>query len=113
MIQLTRLNGTKFTLNAELIEQVEKTPDTVITLMTAMEPMRRDKCRLITRLLLVWQKMPYTSGPDGAAVCYGSATVTQGSTLLTGRFWLCPRNSFRAGTSQQKASAPPIPRVVR
>ena len=31
MIRLTRLNGTSFTLNAELIEQVERTPDTVIT----------------------------------------------------------------------------------
>lgn len=34
MIGLTRLNGTPFVLNAELIEQVEKTPDTVITLVT-------------------------------------------------------------------------------
>jgi len=31
MIKLTRLNGTSFTLNAELIEQVDHTPDTVIT----------------------------------------------------------------------------------
>jgi flagellar protein FlbD len=34
VISLTRLNGTGFWLNAELIEQVEKTPDTVITLVT-------------------------------------------------------------------------------
>jgi flagellar protein FlbD len=34
VIGLTRLNGTPFVLNAELIEQVEKTPDTVITLVT-------------------------------------------------------------------------------
>ena len=34
MISLTRLNKTSFYLNAELIEQVESTPDTVITLMT-------------------------------------------------------------------------------
>ena len=34
MITLKRLNGTKFVLNAELIEQVESTPDTVITLVT-------------------------------------------------------------------------------
>ncbi len=34
MIELTRLNGTKFVLNAELIETVESTPDTVITLIT-------------------------------------------------------------------------------
>ncbi|HEY9722505.1 MAG TPA: flagellar FlbD family protein [Oscillatoriaceae cyanobacterium] len=29
---MTRLNGSEFTLNAELIETVEATPDTVITL---------------------------------------------------------------------------------
>jgi flagellar protein FlbD len=31
MIYLHRLNGTEFALNAELVEQIEKTPDTVIT----------------------------------------------------------------------------------
>ena len=34
MIFLRRLNGTEFWLNAELIEQVDTTPDTVITLIT-------------------------------------------------------------------------------
>lgn len=34
MIELTRLNGTKFWLNANLIEQMESAPDTVITLTT-------------------------------------------------------------------------------
>ncbi|WP_027090864.1 flagellar FlbD family protein [Cohnella thermotolerans] len=34
MIALTRLNGTTFHLNALLIETVEQTPDTIITLTT-------------------------------------------------------------------------------
>jgi len=34
MIELTRLNDTKFSLNADLIETVEEVPDTVITLTT-------------------------------------------------------------------------------
>lgn len=34
MIELTRFNETKFTLNAEIIETIEETPDTVITLTT-------------------------------------------------------------------------------
>ncbi|MDK2901238.1 MAG: flagellar protein FlbD [Thermosediminibacterales bacterium] len=33
MIQLTKLNGTGFILNAELIEIIDYTPDTVITLI--------------------------------------------------------------------------------
>lgn len=32
MIKLTKLNGKKFAVNAWLIEQVEETPDTMITL---------------------------------------------------------------------------------
>lgn len=32
MIQVTRLNNLKFTLNSDLIETLECTPDTVITL---------------------------------------------------------------------------------
>lgn len=34
MIEVTRLNGEVLILNAELIEKVEATPDTVITLTT-------------------------------------------------------------------------------
>ena len=34
MIHVTRLNGTKFLVNADLIEQIEAAPDTVITLTT-------------------------------------------------------------------------------
>jgi flagellar flbD family protein len=32
MIELTRLNGNKFVLNADLIEIIDANPDTVITL---------------------------------------------------------------------------------
>lgn len=34
MIEVTRLNGTRFWLNSSLIEQIESAPDTVITLTT-------------------------------------------------------------------------------
>ncbi len=33
MIQLTRLNDERFALNTDLIERVEETPDTVLTLI--------------------------------------------------------------------------------
>lgn len=35
MIKLTRLNGEEFVLNAEMIQMVEKRPDTFITLTTS------------------------------------------------------------------------------
>lgn len=34
MIRLTRLNGKQITVNALLIESIEETPDTMITLIT-------------------------------------------------------------------------------
>ena len=34
MIELTKMNGVRFTLNADLIETVEEVPDTVITMTT-------------------------------------------------------------------------------
>jgi len=34
MIELTRLNDTKFILNADLIETVEEVPDTVVAVTT-------------------------------------------------------------------------------
>lgn len=34
MITVTRLNGTKITLNALMIETIEATPDTIISLTT-------------------------------------------------------------------------------
>jgi flagellar protein FlbD len=39
MIQLHRLNGKEFTLNAEHIKIVESTPDTLITLVSGDEKM--------------------------------------------------------------------------
>jgi flagellar protein FlbD len=33
MIKITRLNGTSFILNCELIETVEDTPDTIISII--------------------------------------------------------------------------------
>ena len=34
MIYVTRLNGKRFVVNAELIREIEATPDTIITLTT-------------------------------------------------------------------------------
>ncbi len=39
MISVTRLNGDEFKVNAELIETLESTPDTLITLTTGRKMM--------------------------------------------------------------------------
>lgn len=47
MILLTRLNGTEFYLNPELIQSVEKTPDTVITLLNEKKLVVRESPEVI------------------------------------------------------------------
>jgi flagellar protein FlbD len=55
MIQLTRLNGKHLIVNALLIESMEETPDTIITLITTkkitvLEPMK-DVVQLVTQYM--------------------------------------------------------------
>lgn len=47
MILLTRLNGTQFFLNPELIQSVEKTPDTVITLLNEKKLVVRESPEVV------------------------------------------------------------------
>jgi flagellar protein FlbD len=42
MISLTRMNDVRFVLNAELIKYIERTPDTVITLINGDRVMVRE-----------------------------------------------------------------------
>lgn len=49
MISLTRLNGTSFVLNALLIESVEATPDTIITLTTGKKYMVQEDAQEIVQ----------------------------------------------------------------
>ena len=55
MICLRRLNGTEFWLNAELIEQVESAPDTVITLTTGNNLLVLDKVAAVIEKIIEYQ----------------------------------------------------------
>ena len=52
MIELTRLNGTVFGLNPELIEVVDSTPDTVITLTTGRKFIVKESRQEVKNLVL-------------------------------------------------------------
>ena len=56
MIDLTRLNGTAFTLNAELIETVEEVPDTVITLTTGKKIFVKESRQTVKNLVLLYKQ---------------------------------------------------------
>ena len=55
MIRVTRLNGTEFSVNAELIEQIESTPDTVITLTTGNNIVVRETVDEVTRRVVSYR----------------------------------------------------------
>ncbi|GAB3067302.1 flagellar FlbD family protein [Virgibacillus ainsalahensis] len=56
MIQLTRLNGEVFTLNAIMIEQIQSLPDTTITLTNGKKiVVKNPESELITRITSFYQ----------------------------------------------------------
>jgi len=56
MITLKRLNNTEFVLNAELIEQIEATPDTVITLTTGNNIVVRESLKEVVKKILDYRR---------------------------------------------------------
>ena len=52
MISVTRLNGDRFVLNAELIRTVEESPDPIITLVNGDHIVVREPMREIVRLVI-------------------------------------------------------------
>lgn len=59
MIEITRLNGVKMVLNAELIETVEETPDTVITCTTGRKLIVKESRQEIKNLVISYKKEIY------------------------------------------------------
>ncbi len=56
MIELTRLNDTKFTLNADLIETVEEVPDTVISLTTGKKLFVKESRQNVKNLVVLYKQ---------------------------------------------------------
>lgn len=56
MIQLKRLNGTAFYLNAELIEQIDSAPDTVITLVTGNNIVVREPAQDVIEKIISYRR---------------------------------------------------------
>ncbi|MFH1070798.1 MAG: flagellar FlbD family protein [Candidatus Glassbacteria bacterium] len=59
MISVTKLNGQVMVINAELIEIVEKTPDTIISLVTGKKYMVRESVEeIIVRVIEYRKQLP-------------------------------------------------------
>ena len=59
MIDLTRLNGVNFTVNCDLIESIEETPDTVVTLTTGKKLIVKESRQQIKNLVLSYKRKIY------------------------------------------------------
>ena len=56
MITVTRLNGVQLVVNAELIEFVEATPDTILTLTTGKKLVVTESVDEILNLVLTYKR---------------------------------------------------------
>jgi len=57
MIALRRLNGEEFVLNSDLIETMEATPDTVLTLTTSKKIIVRNSLEDIVRKTIKYKQL--------------------------------------------------------
>ncbi len=56
MVELTKLNGIPFVLNSDLIESVEETPDTVITLTNGKKIIVKERRQEVKNLVKLYRK---------------------------------------------------------
>lgn len=59
MIYLTRLNGEKIMVNVDLLELLEETPDTVVTLTTGKKFVVKESAAQIRSQVLAFRKLVY------------------------------------------------------
>ncbi|HDN85112.1 MAG TPA: flagellar protein FlbD [Candidatus Aerophobetes bacterium] len=57
MIEVTRFNGRKLVINAELVKFVESTPDTLITLTTNDRILIKDKVEEVVEKIIQYQRL--------------------------------------------------------
>jgi len=57
MILITRFNGTQYYLNAELIQSVEATPDTIITLSNNTKVVIKEPVKEVINKIIEYQRM--------------------------------------------------------
>ena len=56
MIDVTKMNGSKVTVNTDLIETVEEMPDTVITLTTGKKFIIKESRQEVNNLVILYKR---------------------------------------------------------
>ena len=74
MIWLTRLNRVPLVLNSDLIEHIEVTPDTVITLTTGQILRVRESAEDVVRRVVEFRRRIWGSDAEPQALCETGAS---------------------------------------
>lgn len=61
MIYVTRLNDSEFLINVDLIQTIEETPDTVITLTTGTKFVVKNSCEEIREKIIEYKRKIYNT----------------------------------------------------
>ena len=62
MIEVTKLNGKKLIVNAEMIEMIEETPDTVISFTNGKKIIVKESRQEVKNLVILYKKDIFTAG---------------------------------------------------
>lgn len=76
MIELTRLNGTRLALNSDLIQSMESSPDTTVTLINGEKLVVREDTATVIELTLHYRARLLA---EAARQCPGGLVVASGS----------------------------------
>lgn len=60
MIEFTRFNDSRFRVNPELIETVEETPDTVVTLTTGRKFVVKESAAEVTEMIIDYKRKVFS-----------------------------------------------------
>jgi flagellar protein FlbD len=71
MIRVSRLDGTEFVVNAELIELIESTPDTVLSLTDGDKYVVREPLDEVVARVIAYRRCAYGALPIHAATDTG------------------------------------------
>ncbi len=77
MIQVTRLDGSHFYVNADLIEFMEVTPDTVLSLLNSKKIVVKESAEEIIRRVIAYRRQ-ILSGPR----LRGEATIGEAGAVV-------------------------------
>lgn len=64
MIEVTKMNDSKITLNADLIEVIEETPDTVITLTSGKKLLIKESRQDVRNMVIRYKQEIFTGKND-------------------------------------------------